>query len=235
MIHLKQVHVNCSYFPDDYDDTKEKQDYEDQDNHLRYFIPMTKLPEFFRELLLRWYDEMNTLVYDYFEFINSGTPIFCDTITIKVNGNIVEFCYDLDPDIEDEYSQLKSESEHAILDWIRSFSANKVKERLAMFLATQITLKYANIVNGVAGAEQDYTNFMRIIANCLDLSLDGFYEELESCCDHGDYNTWLDFEYKDEDTEDDIASHLTNAFSANALWLACIYTSKFTSFVPDNF
>lgn len=233
MIHLKRVRMNCSYLPDDYDEYKEKQSYEDQDDHLRYFVPIKQLPEFFIELLARWSKKMTFLIQDYFEY--TQTPIFCDTVTISVNGNIVEFCYDLDPDIDGEYSQLKSESDYAIIDWINSFSADTVKDRLAMFLATQITLKSANIVNGVAGAKSDFTNFMRTVASCLDMSLNGFYEALEYCCDHGDYNTWLDYEYKDEDTEDDVALYLADAFSANALWLACIYTSKFTSFEPENF
>lgn len=92
MVHLKPIRVNSSYFPDDYDEDKEKQSYEDQDNHLRYFVPISQLPEFFVELLARWSKKMTDLVRDYFEY--TQTPIFCDTVTISVNGNIVEFCCD---------------------------------------------------------------------------------------------------------------------------------------------
>lgn len=235
MIHLKPIRVNSSYFPDDYDEDKEKQDYDELDLDMVFAMYKNQFSPFFLDLLKIFPERMNQLISDYFDFINYNTPIDAETVGIGINNDIVAVSYNFVKDATGDYETLKEQAAQAIYDWINSFSSDNVKDRLAMFIATQITLKYANIVNRVAGAEQDYTDFMRIIANCLDLSLNGFYGALEYCCDHGDYNTWLDYEYKDEDTEDDVALYLADAFSANALWLACIYTSKFTSFEPENF
>ena len=225
--------MNCSYFPDDYDDTKEKQDYEPQDDYIRYFISKRNLSQFFIDLLEVFPEKMSNNFRLYFDYINITSPIDGDNCDVELNGSSVEFRYVFNDLYDDGYEQLKSACEQAINEWINTFYSKDTLHRLTDCLSTNICMFYDNVINNIERTK--YDDFMRTLANCLDLTVDDFMDDIIDSCEQSDgSNLWTDTTYKLGETEDAIKAYLWNTYTIEELWMACIYTRQYTNFEPDN-
>ena len=232
MIHVKRTRLNASYFPDDYDEDKEIQDYEPHDNLTRSFLPIKKLPMFFIELVKKWPQLMSDKAYDYFYLKKQSSPIDVRDLSIEMDAYYVKFTYSFRKDVKEDNNQLKETVEREFLEWINTdLTDNATRYTLAIFLSQQITFSYNNVLEGAIPQHQ-YDMFMSALAASFDMSSRDFTEALIDSCQLESRNTWTDFEYLDEDTENSLFLYFYKQHTTEELWLACTYTNKYTGFEP---
>ena len=234
MIHVKRTRLNASYFLDDYDEDKEKQDYENLSMDMIYVTRKSRMPQFFIDLLEIFPDRMNQLISDYFDFINYNTPIDADTISIEVYDGNINIPYNFVKDAEGDYETLKNKVTQCIEQWIASFLSPDMHERLSTSISANICANYNDAaINGHFDAESQ--NYLRTLANCLDLTGPQLIENIEQACEQPDgSNVWLDTDQKFDEAETALTTYLADTYSTEELWMACIYTRQFTHFEPDN-
>jgi hypothetical protein len=189
--------------------------------------------QFFIDLLQIFPERMNQLISDYFDFINYNTPLDAETVRIGMNSDSVVVSYHFVKDAVGDYVTLKEQVAQAINDWFDTFYSDETAHRLIDCLSTNICMFNNNVFNGVDCIE--YEDFMRTLANCLDMHIDDFMDDVIDACEQSDgSNLWTDHTYKLGETEDAIKAYLLNAYTIEELWMACIYTRQYTNFEPDN-
>ena len=217
---------NASDLPDNYNEL---------DHDMIFLMYKDQFSQFFIDLLQIFPERMNQLISDYFNFINYNTPIDARTVSIGINkeNDSVAVPYHFVKDAVGDYITLEEQTAQAINDWFDTFYSAETAHRLTDCLSTNICKFYNDVLNEVERPK--YDDFMRTLANRLDMHIDDFMDDIIDACEQSDgSNLWTDTTYKFNDTEDAIKGYLLNAYTIEELWMACIYTRQYTNFEPDN-
>lgn len=216
--------MNCSYFPDDYDDNKEKQSYEDQDNYEHFYIKLKKLPACIQDVISHYFGEFADQVVSWFTLIDPNAPIDADTITVTTDAGNLEIKYKYKQDISNDvpYEELRDECAESITDLFEGMMDSTSKAALCRRLA-EFICRTVDAINYDYQVESKFSEFMARFTACLDESEDSFYDLLDSYCDNNDWiKTAQNTDFEATLTE------ILSKFSIDKLWSAFIYTKPYT-------
>ena len=215
MIHLKPIRVNSSYFPDDYDEDKLYQDYEDHDGYQRCYILTSKLPEFFVDLVASWPEKMSTIAQRYFMWTHRSDVIVDKSVSVSIANDQFEFKYKVRFDAEGTNDELRETAENEIIDWISSFTNERMKCKVAEYLG-QSFCEVANAVAEQKASPSAFDDFVGIVASCLDVSGQTLMSDVIDSCRRSEHvNMWSDYRIKDAETGIYIQIYLEQTYKAS--------------------
>ena len=230
MIHVKRVRLNSQVFPDSYDETKVVQDYEDNDGYSHYYIDLNDLREFFRDLLTTQLAEFNEVTRRYFTYHTPNTPVDPKTLTILLSAGDVEFKYKTKPSktpvspmtmLYGTDTGVQEECIEAFHDYLDSFL--DVESDISRLLANFICNALDEIVVGKRDANGFY-DFMQTLATCFDETKQNLYMFLLGKAQEED---WVYIAQANEHFRFNL-SHMLSIYGIDKLWMAYIYTQKYT-------
>lgn len=226
MIHLQSIKINSSYLPDDYDEDKLVQSYED--NFLYVETPIRELPDFFIDLIKKFPNEMSSAANSYFSYTFPNGPINPDFIRAEIYGNMFSFRYWAKKDAKESNEELETVAEQNMWEWINSYESDSSRYRVVNYLTRNICKLGEQAAEGEF-SPYEFNEFMDKIASALGVNPNRFIQHLMGT------NNLAAVNFNDADVESDIFDKLYHDYSdSNALIIACLNTAPYTGFKPHN-
>ena len=226
MIHIKRTRLNASHLPDDYDEDKLIQSYED--NFLYIITPIRELPDFFTDLGKKYPNEMSSTANSYFSYTFPNGPINPDFIRTEIHGTMFSFRYWIKKGATESNEEIEAVAEQNMWEWINSYESDSTRYRVANYLTRNICKLGEQAAEGEFNP-YEFNEFMDKIASALGVNPNRFIQHLI------DTNNLAAVDFNDTDIESDIFDKLYHEYTDNnAMIIACINTAPYTGFKPHN-
>lgn len=225
MIKVK-MRLNASYLPDDYDEDKSIQSYED--GFLYIEMPITELPDFFIDLVRKYPNEMSSAANSYFSYTYPNGPINPDFLRPEIHGNRFSFRYWIKKDAKESNEELEAVAEQNMWEWINSYESDSTRYRIANYLTRNICKLGKQVTEGEY-SPYEFNEFMDKIASALGVNPNRFLQHLIGTDNLAAVN------FNDVAVESDIFDKLYHDYTDNnTMIIACINTAPYTGFKPQN-
>lgn len=226
MIHVKRTRLNTSYFPDDYDDDKLVQSYED--SFLYIEMPVHELPDFFVDLVKKYPNEMSKAADSYFSYTFPSGPIDPTYLRTEIHGNRFSFRYWIKKDAKESNEELEAVVEQCLWEWINHYTTDSTRYRVAYYLADKIC-KFGKQVTKGDYSPYEFEEFIDKIASALGTNPNRFRQLVFGSSD------LASVDFTNTDIGFSVFDTLYHEYTdSNTLIIACINTAQYTGFKPQN-